>query len=201
MIRRASAIGLAFLILTTLAAAPRAQVGADPRAFISSLGARAIEVLGPSVPAAQRQARFRDLFRNDFDVPGIGQFVLGRYWRTATPQQQEEFLRLFQEYVVQAYSARLGEYGGAPFRVTGSRQAGDEIVVTSEILRPGGGPPIQVDWYVANRGGALKITDVYVSGVSMKVTQRDEFASIIQRSGGQVEPLLAQLRQKTGGAH
>ena len=198
MIRRVAATGAVILVLAMLAVAPRAQMAADPRAFVGTLGARAIEVLGPAVPAAQRQARFRELLQNDFDIPGIGQFVLGRYWRVATPPEQQEFLRLFQEYVVQAYSARLGEYGGAPFRVTGSRPAGDEVVVTSEIARPGG-QPIQLDWFLINRGGALKITDVYVGGVSMKVTQRDEFASVIQRNGGQIEPLLAQLRQKIAG--
>ena len=198
MIRRVAATGAVILVLTILAAAPRAQVSADPRAFVGSLGARAIEVLGPSVPPQQRQARFRELLQNDFDVPSIGQFVLGRYWRAATPQEQQEFLQLFQEYVVQAYSARLGEYGGAPFRVTGSRPAGDEVVVTSEIARPGA-PPIQVDWFLINRGGALKITDVYVGGVSMKVTQRDEFSAVIQRNGGQIGALLVQLRQKIAG--
>jgi phospholipid transport system substrate-binding protein len=199
MIRRAVATGAVILVLAILAVAPRAQVTADPRAFVGTLGARALEVLGPGVPVAQRQARFRELLRNDFDIPGISQFVLGRYWRAATPPEQQEFLQLFPEYLVQAYSARLGEYGGAPFRVIGSRPAGDEVAVTSEIARPGG-QPIQVDWFLVNRGGALKITDVYVGGVSMKVTQRDEFSSIIQRNGGQVQPLLAQLRQKIAGA-
>jgi phospholipid transport system substrate-binding protein len=199
MIRRAVATGAVILVLAILAVAPRAQVTADPRAFVGALGARALEVLGPGVPVAQRQARFRELLRNDFDIPGISQFVLGRYWRAATPPEQQEFLQLFPEYLVQAYSARLGEYGGAPFRVIGSRPAGDEVAVTSEIARPGG-QPIQVDWFLVNRGGALKITDVYVGGVSMKVTQRDEFSSIIQRNGGQVQPLLAQLRQKIAGA-
>jgi phospholipid transport system substrate-binding protein len=198
MIRRVAATSAVILVMTILAAAPRAQMSADPRAFIGSLGAKAIEVLGPSVPPQQRQARFRELLQNDFDVPGIGQFVLGRYWRAATPQEQQEFLQLFQEYVVQAYSGRLGEYGGAPFRVTGSRPAGDEVVVTSEIARPGA-PPIQIDWFLVNRGGALKITDVYVGGVSMKVTQRDEFSAVIQRNGGQIGPLLVQLRQKIAG--
>src|SRR5919199_2766650 len=139
------AIGALLLLTGLLTAAPKVAAAQDARAFVANLGNQAIQVLGPSVSPAQRVARFRQLFQNDFDVPGIGQFVLGRYWRTASPQEQQEFLRLFQEYVVQAYSARLGEYGGAPFRVTGSRQAGDEIVVTSEILRPGGSP-IQVDW-------------------------------------------------------
>ena len=49
-------------------------------------------MLGPRVAPEQRLARFRQLFHNDFDVPGIGRFVLGRYWRTASPQEQQEFL-------------------------------------------------------------------------------------------------------------
>src|SRR4051794_3094249 len=119
MIRRAVATGAVILVLAILAVAPRAQVTADPRAFVGALGARALEVLGPGVPVAQRQARFRELLRNDFDIPGISQFVLGRYWRAATPPEQQEFLQLFPEYLVQAYSARLGEYGGAPLPVLG----------------------------------------------------------------------------------
>jgi phospholipid transport system substrate-binding protein len=174
---------------------PRGAAASDPGAFISQLGSEAIQVLGPSVSASDRLARFREIFRNDFDVPGIGQFVLGRYWRAATPAEQQEFLGLYQEYIVEAYSARLGAYGGEPFRVTGTRGGGDNIVVASQIIQKSGAP-IEVDWYLADEGGTLKITDVYVGGVSMKVTERDEFASVIQRNGGQVGALLAQLRQK-----
>src|SRR5438270_10284787 len=198
MIRRCVLIGalLASVVLLALPGAARAQ---DARAFVGNLGQQAIQVLGPSVSPAQRVMRFRELFRNDFDVPGIGQFVLGRYWRAASPQEQQEFLGLFQEYIVRAYASRLGEYGGEPFRVLGSRPAGDETVVTSQIDRPNGGR-VMVDWYLVNRGGAPKITDVYVGGVSMKVTQRDEFASVIQRNGGRVDALLAQLRQRLAAA-
>ena len=197
MIRRCGMVG-GLLVGVLLLAAPRAATAQDARTFIGTLGTQAIEVLGPSVPAAQRLSRFRELFHNDFDVPGIGQFVLGRYWRTATPQEQQEFLGLFQEYIVRAYSARLGEYGGEPFRVTGTRPNGDETVVTSEIVRSNGNR-IAVDWYLIGRG-QYKITDVYVGGVSMKVTQRDEFAAVIQRNGGRVEGLITQLRQKLAAA-
>jgi phospholipid transport system substrate-binding protein len=198
MLRRSAAIGV--LAVTALFfAVPRDAVAQDARGFISRLGTEAIQVLGPNVSPAQRLARFRELFRNDFDVPGIGQFVLGRYWRTATPEEQKEFLALFQEYIVRAYSTRLAEYGGEPFRVTGSRPNGAETIVGSEIIRANGSR-IAVDWYLIDRGGAHKIIDVYVGGVSMKVTQRDEFASVIQRNGGRVAGLIAQLRQKLGGA-
>ena len=194
MMRRSAAIGV--LILAVLVcAAPRQAAAQDARAFIAKLGESAIQVLGPRASPEQRLTRFRELFHDDFDIPGIGQFVLGRYWRTATPQEQQDFLGLFQEYLVRAYSARLSEYAGEPFRVTGSRPNGEESVIASEILRPNGGR-LAVDWYVVERGGSHKITDVHVGGVSMKVTQRDEFASVIQRNGGRVGALIAQLRQK-----
>ncbi len=194
MMRRCAAIGMLLLGMLCFAA-PRQAAAQDARAFVASLGTQAIQVLGPSVPEAQRLARFRVLFHDDFDVPGIGQFVLGRYWRTATPQEQQEFLRLFQEYIVRAYSTRLSQYAGEPFRVTGARSGSPETVVTSEIIRTSGNP-VEVDWYLVDGGGRFKITDVYVGGISMKVTQRDEFAAVIQRNGGRLEGLLSQLRQK-----
>lgn len=194
MMRVRALVG-ALLVGVLLLAAPCAANAQDARAFVATLGEQAIQVLGPSAPSAQRLARFRELFHDDFDIPGIGEFVLGRYWRTATPQQQQDFLGLFQEYLVRAYSARLSEYAGEPFRVTGSRPDGDQTVVTSEIIRPNGSK-IAVDWYLIRSGASYKISDAHVGGISMKVTQRDEFASVIQRNGGQVAALLTQLRQK-----
>src|SRR5690349_17255981 len=167
MIRRRAAIALLAFGLLGLVA-PRQAAAEDPRIFVNTLGERAIQVLAPGVSPEQRLARFRELFSTDFDVSGIGRFVLGRYWRTATPQEQQEFLRLFQEYVARAYTARLGAFGGELFRVTGARPSGGETVVSSEIIMASG--PIGLDWYLVNDNGRYKITDVYIAGVSMKVT-------------------------------
>jgi phospholipid transport system substrate-binding protein len=194
MIRRSPAIGALMLGLLCFAGPQPAAAQGAAAAFVANLGQQGIQVLGPSVPERQRIARFRQLFQSDFDVPGIGRFVLGRYWRIATPQQQQEFLRLFEEYVAQAYAVQLGQYGGEPFRVTAVRPAGGETIVVSEVTRPNAAP-IVLDWYLINEGGQYKITDVTIGGISMKVTQRDEFASVIQRNGG-ISGLLAELRQK-----
>src|SRR4051794_10923390 len=111
------------LVWLGLAASPvRAQ---DASAFIANLGAQAMQVLGPSVPAQQRAARFRQLLDADFDLPTISRFVLGPHARSMSPEQQQEFVPLFREYIVKAYTARLEPYGGAPFHVTGSRVAGN----------------------------------------------------------------------------
>src|SRR6266404_721722 len=112
----------AALIVIVVALAPSALAAADPGAVISNLGNRALEILGKNATPAQRAARFQELFREDFDVPGIARFVLGRYWKTATPEQQQEFVRLFEDYIAIVYSSQLAAYSGETLKVTGSRQ-------------------------------------------------------------------------------
>ena len=200
MMRRWFVGGACILIVGILISARPAAAAADPAAVITSLGNQALEVLGNNVDPKLRVARFRQLFSEDFDVPGIARFVLGRYWRVATEPQQQEFVKLFADYIALAYSNRLAEYSGETLHVTGTRPAPDGSVVSSEIVRPNGAPPAKVDWVLTPHDGAYKISDVVVEGVSMVVTQRSEFASVIQRNGGQVQGLITALRQKTEAA-
>ena len=200
MERRFFLTGAFILMAGILAAHPPAAAAADPTALISNLGREALAVLGKGTNESQRVARFRELLREDFDVPGIARFALGRYWNTATEEQRAEFVRLFENYVALAYATRLAEYAGEQFKVTGSRPDGDGAIVSSQILRPAGSAPIKVDWRLTGRNGNYKISDVSVDGISMAVTQRSEFASVIQHSGGQLQGLIAMLREKTGGA-
>src|SRR5438552_18721071 len=199
MMRRSVLTAASFgLIIGALA--PAILAAADPAAVIANLGNRALEVLGKNATNAQRVARFHELFREDFDVPGIARFVLGRYWKTATPEQQEEFVKLFEDYIALVYSSQLAAYSGETLRVTGSRPGAEGAIVASEIVRPTGAPPVKVEWHLTDRNGAYKINDVSVDGISMAVTQRSEFAAVIQRSGGQVQGLITQLREKTANS-
>jgi len=184
------------IALVSLAPAPTA-IAADANVFMNEMWNRAVEVLSKKVPATERLTRFRQLFHADFDGPGIARFVLGRYWRSASEQEQQEFLKLFEDYVVFVYGTRLSSFNGETFRVKGSRPEGNGVVVATDILNPGGEPPIKVDWRLISDNGAFKINDVIIEGISMLVTQRSEFASIIQRHGGQVGGLLALMREKT----
>ena len=200
MMRRWLLIGGAVVIAGILVTGRPAAAAADPAAVITDLGNQALQALGRNVAPSQRVARFRQLFSADFDVPGIARFVLGRYWQIATPQQQQEFISLFTNYIALAYSERLAEYSGETLRVTGSRAAAAGSMVSSEILRPNGAPPAKIDWLLTQENGAYKISDVIVEGVSMAVTQRSEFASVIQRDGGQVQGLITALQRKTEAA-
>jgi phospholipid transport system substrate-binding protein len=199
MVRRSFLTAALILAAGAFAPAIPAPAAADPTALISQLGSRALEVLGKGSNASQRIARFRELLREDFDVPGIARFVLGRYWSIATEEQRAEFVKLFEEYIALAYANRLAEYSGETFKVTGSRPDADGTVVSSQIIRPAGAAPVKVDWRLTGRNGTYKISDVSVDGISMAVTQRSEFASVIQHNGGQVQGLITMLRERTAG--
>jgi phospholipid transport system substrate-binding protein len=182
------------------AAAPTGKTDARATAFMNQLWNQALELLNKKTPTAERQARFRQLFRNDFDSPGIARFVLGRYWRIASPKEQKEFLRLFDDYVVFVYTARLSDFEGEQFKINGARPDQGAVIVSTDVITPGAPSPLKVDWRLVDDDGAYKISDVIVDGVSMLVTQRSEFASVIQRHGGQLQGLLDLMRQKTASA-
>jgi phospholipid transport system substrate-binding protein len=192
------ALARSLIVILAVAGTP-ARATDDPAGFIADLGKRAIDVLTSQRSEAERERAFRDLFDEGFDLPAISRFVLGPYWRTTNDEQRQEFTRLFETYVVHAYTVRFNEYSDQKFQVQGSRAEGEaSALVTSQILRAGGAPPLKIDWRVAKTDDGYKIADVIVEGVSMAVTERQEFASVIQRGGGQVNALLKLLREKIG---
>jgi phospholipid transport system substrate-binding protein len=200
MMRRSFLTGLFVLFATTSMAAPPVVNPADAVAFMNKLWDRAVEVLNNKSDPTVREARFRELFHTDFDCPGIARFVLGRYWRAASQEEQQEFVKLFEDYVVFVYTARLSNFGGEALKVRGSRSDGDGVIVSTDVISPGAPSPMKIDWRLVTENGTYKISDVIVEGVSMMVTQRSEFASIVQRNGGQVRGLIAMMREKTASA-
>lgn len=198
---RMAALWAGVVLTLAVAAADSAKAnfpeGAD--AFIRQVGDRAIETLTkPGMNRAEMEDRFREIFRDSFNVPAIGRFVLGKYWRVATPEERREFLLLFEEFVVRTYAKRFKDYTGETLQVDGIQPESDtQAIVNSAIVRPNA-PPIRVEWRVGvpqNEEG-FKIYDVTIEGVSMAVTQRAEFAAVIERSGGRIGGLITALREK-----
>jgi phospholipid transport system substrate-binding protein len=165
--------------------------------LIEWLGKRAIDILNQQGSSLeQREAAFRTLLRKAFNLDYIGRFVLGTTWRRATPEQRADYLELFGEFVVRTYAKRLGGYSGEALvvlktTVTGKKR---DVIVFTRIDRPSG-PPLKANWRVREFDNQDKIIDVSVEGVSMAVTQRQEFASVTRRSG--LEGLLQILRART----
>ena len=199
MMRFFLTVSFVLIVYPSLAAPPPVNP-ADAFAFMSRLWANARDALNQKADPALRRARFTQLFHEDFDGPGIARFVVGGYWRTASQEEQQEFVRLFEDYVVFVYTTRLSDFGGERFNIRGSRSDGDGVIVSTAIFGPGNTSPVNVDWRLVTDNGAYKISDVIVEGISMGVTQRSEFASVVQRNGGQLRGLIALMKEKTVNA-
>ncbi len=166
-------------------------------AFVDTLGSDAVATMADkTITRIQRVEKFRALFRRGFDVPTIARFVLGRYWNVATPVQQQEYLAQFEEMVVRTYSNNFDSYGGGTFRIVSSRPDSDHDAFVMTEVKPNQGPPTNVEWRVRQRDGHFGIIDVVVEGVSMSLSERQEFASVIQAKAGNMDAFIQALREK-----
>ncbi len=186
----------AFLFLVLVYSAPAQAATLED--FVKNMGDKAFTSLSePGLTPEERTKRFRDLVNQAFDLPRIARFTLGRYWRTATDEEQQEFVKLFEEFVIQAYASRFQDMSGKKLNVLNAREiSAAQALVLSEIQIPGK-PSVKINWRVHSKEDEHKIVDVMVEGISMSVTQRDEFAAVIRQTGGKVGGLIEALRRKT----
>ena len=194
---RSPIAALGAVVLLVLVYATPASA-ANPAGFVKDMGDRAFASLSESgLTDEERAKRFRGLLHDAFDLPRIARFTLGRYWRIATDDEKSEFIELFEKFVVQAYSARFQDLSGKKLNVIQAREVStSQALVLSEILIPGK-PAVKINWRVRSKDEQHKIVDVMVEGISMSVTQRDEFAAVIRQTGGRVGGLIKALRRKT----
>ena len=200
-LRRAFA---AVALLVSLALAPAAAFAADPaaeatdaQAFIRTLADKALVLVNSqSIKDSERAEGFHVLFVACFDIPDIGRFVLGRHWKNATPEQQKDFLKSFEDYTVLTWSTRFKDYSGVRLEITGGAPADEGYYLVDSSIVRSVGDPLAVSWRVHRVDGAWRITDILIENVSMALTQRQDFAASIQSSGGQVASLLDTMHRK-----
>lgn len=194
------ASGLSFgLVPTVFPGQLRAQA-ADPAratAFIQATGQELVAAINSGVgTAADRRALVSAILRRAVDVEGLGRFILGRWWRTASADQQAEYLRLFEEVLIRNLSSRFGEFQGVRFSLGRSQaRTEDDVLVNTVVERPNS-PAFALDWRVAEVGGQPRVVDVIAEGTSLRLTTRSEYSSVITRGGNTVAALITAMRQQ-----
>lgn len=194
---------LGFAAISMMAAAPIALADSPDegaKQFVKGISDRAIVALKENAPKPQRDETFRGILRDGFETRAIGTFCLGSYWQKATAAQREEYLKLFEDLIVQSYSQRLRSvYNGQELVVGATRPDGKSGTwVTSRFSSSASSTPSEeVVWRVRRIDGkGYRIIDVVFANISLVVTQRDDFVSILQRNGGNIDDFLAVLRDK-----
>ena len=169
------------------------------QSMVEGLTKKGIEEVINSTSSEQEKIEvFRKLFTQNLDLDFIAKYVLGRYWRSATPAQQKEFIELYKEFNVKTWSKRFDEFKGKKFVFEGVSPANNpnQVFVNTSVPMDGASP-ISVKWRVYDRKGELKIIDIVIENVSLAQTARNEYSSFIAKSPNGVEGLLENLRLKS----
>lgn len=174
-----------------------AAISADAaQRMIQDVGAEVLAVLRDgALDNQQKFDRLVALLDGPIDLEIIARLILARHWRSASEAQRSEYVALFRAFALDNLASRLHVYDGQDFEIVGAQAVNERDAVVATRVTGGGRQPLKVDWRVRELDDAsLVAIDVIVEGVSLIVTQRSEFSSVIERRG--MDGLLAELRQR-----
>jgi phospholipid transport system substrate-binding protein len=174
---------------------PAVAADGPAASLIEKTSAEVIELI-KTTTGAQREAGIRKVLESAFDLNYMGQQALGKYWAGATPEQQARYLKAAVSAEAHAYAERFGQYGGQTLVLGKSTTRPNGVTVIDSRLNQTSGQPIKIEWEVRDIGGAPRITDVKIEGISMVITRRTDFTSYIQNNGGKVEALIQELEAR-----
>ncbi len=189
----------AFLFLGLFCTQANAAInGQNAENFIKKITQNGIEeLINSNVSEAEKKARFTKLFNEDLDLDFIGKFVLGRYWKTSTPQQRTDFIDVYRKLNIQTWSERFNEFKGKHFEFLGTEKSksADQVFVNTQVPMEEGAPA-SVKWRVKETNGRLRIVDIIIENVSLAQTARSEYTAYIKQSPNGVDGLIKDLRAR-----
>lgn len=170
------------------------------RAMIEQVGQEFLQVLGPDGQQDEAQLqRLTGLLEEAINLDITGRLILAKNWRSASDEQREAYLDLFGPYALDNLASKIRssstEIPLQNFEIIKGEPVGkNDVLVSTDLFWPGY-PPYRLDWRLRGRDdGSIQAIDVVVEGVSMVVTQRAEFASVIERRG--FDGLLDRMRDQ-----
>ena len=194
------------LLLLAGALLPQALAGVDrpafgqaadgrASAFVKNIGDKLVAVVNGPESDREKRAKLTSIIDGAVDVDGVARFCLGRFWRSASPEQQQRYTELFHQVLVNNITSKLGDYRGVRFTMGRAQQRDENSVVSTVVERPNN-PPTNVDWIISNPATDPKIIDVVAEGTSLRLTQRQDYASYLQRNNNSIDALINAMRQQ-----
>ena len=188
-----------YILISFLASSTSADTLSSSKVFVEKLGKEVIEkVSNTLISDEERHENFKKLYLSSFDNYYISRFVLGRYWKTIDKGSQIKFVESFNKYIVDTYAPKFKGWEGT-FKATDSLIENNYYNVKMDILNKEG-PTLKMIWKMyLNKNKEFKILDVNIDGISMLITQRAEFLSVIKNNPNGVNGLIEALNKKISG--
>ena len=184
------------LIILFIFSLPSASHALEPDVFVQSTVNRAADTLGGNLSKEERIEELKKIAKDTVDIKGIGFYSLGSHRKGLSEEKKEEYSKVFENYFMTSFSSRLAEYSNPVIEVNSKEKINENYtLVSSTLVATEKRPAIKIEWriYTKNPDKPL-IRDLIIEGLSLARTQKEEFNSIIQGAGGDVEALLTNLR-------
>ena len=120
-----------------------AQTPEQATAFIEQTAKELVDVVNGPGTLAEKRAKLQVIVDRAVDVNEVARFCLGRFWRTASPQQQKEYLDLFHRVLMINITGKVGEYQGVSFVMGRTSPREGAMAVSTTVNRPGNAPSSQ----------------------------------------------------------
>ena len=188
-------LATAFVLVSTSSNNAVAQPYEDAKDFVESIASKVVaNIKDPLLNERQRLRRYGQIFDEALDSKLIARVAIGRHLRKASPEQTLQYFKDFRSYIIDIYANRFGGHGDAKLEVSSKIRTTKKDTLVSAIIKGPKMSPKDVTFRVRNSGDNYKIVDVTVDGVSLVVTKRSEFNSIIYNQG--LDGLLKVLAEK-----
>lgn len=170
---------------------------AGAAAFVRSAGNELARLAPLAKAAAPDRKRLQDFIDTVVDVDAVAKFSIGRFWRTATAEQQKRYLSLFHDILFLNITSRLGDYAQGTASVTiGRPQVTENGISVPTLVHRDGNPANTVTWILEGDAARLRIIDVVVEGMSMRLTLRNDYTAFISRNGNDIAVLLTAMAKQ-----
>ncbi len=192
--RTALVTGLAATFVATLPAAPAFALNdARAKALVDTVVAEINRVIASGKPLSGMIAEFETIFRKYADVNIIAQSTLGADAKRASAAQMGAYTEAFRGYVARKYGKRFNEFKGGRIEVKGVREVKSWYEVVSTAYLPGESP-FELRFLVSDRSGKDLFFDMVIEGISLRLSERTEIGSMLDRRRGDIDGLIQDLR-------
>ena len=193
-------IAIAIFIFTLCVGWARFAQAGEPLDLVRAAVDKAIQTLkDPKLQSQDKKReridRLREALNPIFDYEEMAKRALGTHWRRRTPAEQEEFVKLFRDFLERIYSDKIDLYGGEKVRFGRELIDKDFAQVESTIIKPKG-EELAVIYKLRQLNGQWKVYDAVVENISIVNNYRSQFDRIISSSS--YEELVKRLHEKAG---
>tara|TARA_Y100000590_G_scaffold165523_1_gene189541 strand:+ start:76 stop:678 length:603 start_codon:yes stop_codon:yes gene_type:complete len=169
----------------------------EPKQFVQGVVDEASSILTKNSSKEEKIEKLKDLAKKTADIRGIGYYSLGSHRKILSDVKKKEYLEIFENYFLKSFSSRLAEYTDPKITVESQKKLNDKYtMVSSVLLATKDKPEVKIKWRIVTKNPDKPlIIDVVIEGVSLAKVQKEEFNSIIQSNGGDIEALLKNLKE------